>query len=122
LAFGRFNLDIFISSVLFNNLIEIALIMNESHTHIVKYRTYLFVLIALITFTFTSVTVTKFELGHFAITAALLIAVIKSCLVLWHFMHLKYESRVIIIMISFVLFLFLAIMIVLFLDFGFSVH
>jgi cytochrome c oxidase subunit IV len=95
---------------------------NEQETHIVKYRTYIFVLLTLLTLTFTSVTVTHFNLGKFAIEIALLIAMIKSSLVLWHFMHVKYESKVIVIMISFVLVLFLLIMMFLFFDFGFSPH
>jgi len=93
---------------------------NEPQTHIVKYRTYFFVLLALLALTFTTVTVTRFNLGHFAVAAALIIAMTKSSLVLWHFMHLKYESKVIIVMISFVLFLFLVIMMFLFFDYGFS--
>jgi cytochrome c oxidase subunit IV len=95
---------------------------NESQTHIVKYRTYFFVLLTLLVLTFTTVAVTRFNLGHFAIGAALIIAMTKSSLVLWHFMHLKYESRVIITMISFVLFLFLLIMMFLFFDYRFSLR
>jgi cytochrome c oxidase subunit 4 len=95
---------------------------NEPQTHIVKYRTYLFVLLVLLVLTFLSVTVTHFNLGHFAVLTALIIAMVKSSLVLWHFMHVKYESRVVRLMIGFVLFLFLLIMIFLFFDYRFSVQ
>jgi cytochrome c oxidase subunit 4 len=95
---------------------------NEPQTHIVKYRTYFFVLLTLLTLTFVSVSVTHFNLGHFAILTALIIAMVKSSLVLWHFMHIKYENRVIRVMISFVLFLFLLIMLFLFFDYRFSVQ
>ncbi len=92
---------------------------NDSHTHIVKYRTYVFVLLALLAFTFISVAITGINLGRMAVISALVLATMKSSLVLWHFMHLKYESRIIRIMVAMVLFVFLAVMIVTFLDYGF---
>lgn len=92
---------------------------NESHTHIVKYRTYIFVLLALLVLTFLSVAITGIDLGRLAVMGALLLATIKSSLVLWHFMHLKYESPIIRLMVAGVLFVFLAVIIVTFLDYGF---
>ncbi len=67
--------------------------MPEEKTHIVPYRTLFLVLVALVTLTLTSVGVTQIQLGTLTVAAALLIAVIKSTLVLTIFMHLKFENR-----------------------------
>lgn len=90
---------------------------SETQVHIVKYSTYFFVVLGLITLTLTSYAVTRVQIGHYAVTIALLIAATKSSLVLWHFMHLKYEKKVIIFMIGIVLFLFVAVLIFTFLDY-----
>lgn len=93
---------------------------SESAAHTVKYKTYFFVLLALLVLTFTSVAITSIDLGTFAIAGALVLATIKSSLVLWFFMHLKYENKIFRIMIGLVLFVFLIVMIVTFLDYGFQ--
>jgi cytochrome c oxidase subunit IV len=67
--------------------------MEEQKTHIVPYRTFLFVLMGLIALTLTSVTVTQISLGSFTVAIALLIATIKSSFVLRIFMHLKFENK-----------------------------
>ena len=92
---------------------------SETQVHIVKYRTYFFILLGLVTLTLTSWAVTRVEIGHLAITIALVIAATKSSLVLWHFMHLKYEKRIIILMVGIVLTLFVAVLIFTFLDYTF---
>ncbi len=93
---------------------------NESKHHIVKYKTYFYVLMTLILFTIVSVSITRFNLGRMAVIGALLLASAKSSLVLWHFMHLKYESKALRIMVGLVLFIFVSVMIVTFLDYNFQ--
>jgi cytochrome c oxidase subunit 4 len=93
---------------------------NHSQTHIVKYRTYFFVLLALVTLTLISVGITGLDLGNFAILGALVVATIKASLVLWHFMHLKYEGRILRMMIGLVLFVFVVLMVITFLDYDFQ--
>lgn len=93
---------------------------NNSHTHIVKYKTYFLVLLALLTFTTISVLITEIELGKLAIFGALILATLKSSLVLWYFMHLKYESKILLIMVGLVLFIFIAVVIVTFFDYSFQ--
>ena len=66
---------------------------NESQPHIVKYKTYFFVLLALLFFTFLSVSITQIDVGGLAIVGALVLASLKSSLVLWFFMHLKFFLR-----------------------------
>jgi cytochrome c oxidase subunit 4 len=92
---------------------------NNTQHHIVKYSTYFYVLLALLAFTTISVSVTHYSVGHFTVAVALILASAKSGLVLWHFMHLKYENKFFIIMIAMVLFIFIAVLIVTFLDYSF---
>lgn len=67
--------------------------MDNENDHIIPYKTFLLVLAGLIALTLTSVTLTRISLGTFTVAIALLIAAIKSTLVLRIFMHLKFESR-----------------------------
>jgi cytochrome c oxidase subunit 4 len=62
-------------------------------THVIPYKTFLFVLAGLIVLTLTSVILTRISLGTFTVAIALLIAIVKSTYVLRIFMHLKFESR-----------------------------
>jgi cytochrome c oxidase subunit 4 len=79
--------------------------MNEHKTHVIPYRTLFFVLIALVTLTLTSVAVTRIQLGTLTVAAALIIAVIKSSLVLTIFMHLRFENKLFTFMVTGVLIL-----------------
>lgn len=67
--------------------------MKESETHIVAPKTFLKVWLALLALTAITVTVAELRLGRFSMLTALVIASLKAGLVLWFFMHLKYESR-----------------------------
>jgi cytochrome c oxidase subunit 4 len=67
--------------------------MNEQDNHIVGKKTFVLVWAALLTLTAITVTVAKSNLGAFSTLAAIAIASIKAGLVLWYFMHLKYEKR-----------------------------
>ena len=68
--------------------------MEDEKTHIIPYRTFLYVLALLITLTLTSVAVTQLYLGALTVTIALVIAVVKSSFVLRIFMHLKFENKI----------------------------
>lgn len=56
-------------------------------------RTYVIIWIMLLAFTGTTIIVAGMHLGRFSTLTALVIASIKASLVLWFFMHLKYEKR-----------------------------
>ncbi len=76
--------------------------MSTETVHITPYRTYAWVLIALLTFTFLTITVTWIDLSALTVFVALTIATIKAGVVLTYFMHLKFESslfRVFVIMV-----------------------
>lgn len=67
--------------------------MEEQHGHIGGTRTYVSIWIALLALTAITITVAGMHLGKFSILTALIIASVKASLVLWFFMHLKYEKR-----------------------------
>lgn len=70
--------------------------MNDNKTpHILRYRVFAIVLLLLLALTVVTVSVSYINLGKLNVWVALLIASLKSSLVLLFFMHLKYESRVI---------------------------
>ena len=67
--------------------------MNEQEKHIVSTRTFVAVWLALLGLTAVTVTVAQQHLGAFSTLTAIAIASLKAGLVLWFFMHLKYEKR-----------------------------
>ena len=91
--------------------------MSEEKHHVVPYRVYIFVLLALITLTLASIEITSIELGAYAVAGALIFACIKSFLVLTYFMHLKYDKRYIRIMVVFVFAIFVVVLVVTMLDY-----
>lgn len=85
--------------------------------HIVSYKTYGLVLLALIVLTVLSVAITSIDLGPLTITGALVLASLKTILVLMIFMHLKFDNRMFTFMFIFVLFSIVSIIIITFLDY-----
>lgn len=92
---------------------------NNDKPHIVPYRTFLLVLLALVVFTFISIGVTSYELGPFTVLAALLLATAKTILVLTYFMHLKWDVRMFAILVTAVLALIGVVIFITFLDYLF---
>jgi cytochrome c oxidase subunit 4 len=91
--------------------------MSEEKHHIIPYRVYIIVLLALLTLTFASIGITSIELGEYTVAGALIFACIKSFLVLTYFMHLKYDKKYIIAMVAFVFSIFVVVLIITFLDY-----
>lgn len=69
----------------------------------VSYGLYFLAWFALVVLTAITVTVAGMSFGSFSVFMALLIAAIKASIVLYFFMHLKYESRMFHIMLFIVL-------------------
>jgi cytochrome c oxidase subunit 4 len=67
--------------------------MTEPDRHLVPYGRYAAVWAALVALTGVTVGASYLDMKHLAIFTCLLIAVIKSTLVMMYFMHLRYESR-----------------------------
>jgi len=93
---------------------------NDTHKHhIVGYRTYIVILLGLLVLTGISVAVTGIELGPLTTFTAILLATIKSSLVLIYFMHLKFDNAMYKIMVTLVLVVFVVVMVITFLDYNF---
>ena len=92
-------------------------ISEQANSHIIPYKTFLYVLVILILLTLTSVTLTQIYLGTLSVAVALIIAAVKCSFVLRIFMHLKFESRIFTIMVTFVILLIVAVITVTLLDY-----
>ena len=67
---------------------------SERKSPVVKDRTYVWVWVGLVILTGITVSVAGMNLGQWSVSVVLVIAAIKSGLVLNYFMHLKYEKRI----------------------------
>jgi cytochrome c oxidase subunit 4 len=67
--------------------------MTENNKHIVSTKTFVFIWIALLILTGVTIKAAEMHMGEWSMLANLLIASTKASLVLWFFMHLKYEQR-----------------------------
>lgn len=91
---------------------------NEKH-HIVPYSSYVYILMALIAFTFLSIGITQINLGVYSVMGALIFAILKSFLVLTYFMHLKFDSLFLKLSVLSVFILLLIVLVITFLDYYF---
>lgn len=93
--------------------------MEKKHKHALNLRTYLFIWLALIELTILSAAAATVDFKAFAVAVALIIAVTKSYIVGAYFMHLKFDSKIITIMVLVTLFVFSTFLILTFLDYVF---
>jgi len=91
--------------------------MENEKNHIIPYRTFLYVLVLLIVLTLISVAITQISLGTLTVAIALLIAAVKSSFVLRIFMHLKFESKMLSIMVGTVILIIAAVIFITLLDY-----
>lgn len=91
--------------------------MSNTAKHITSYKTYFFILLGLIALTLLSVAITGINLHEYTVAAALLFAIIKSFIVLSHFMHLKYDKPMYRRMAYFVFILFASVLFITFVDY-----
>ncbi len=98
---------------------------NEEHQHdknVTNYGIYVLVWFALLILTGLTVTVAGINFGQLTVTTALVIASVKSYLVLTIFMHLRLEQRAFRIFIGVALFFIIISFILLFSDYSFYVR
>ena len=93
--------------------------MKNHDSHITSYALNLKVLLVLLILTMTSILVIKFHLGAYTVAVALILASIKTTIVLTYFMHLKFESLILRLMVGFVFLLFAIIIVITFIDYYF---
>jgi cytochrome c oxidase subunit IV len=91
--------------------------MEQEKPHVLGIKAQIIILIALIVLTFMAIGVTKIELGHLALPAVLIIAAVQAYIVMAYHMHLKFEVPFFRIMVIALLVLFLAVLLVTFLDY-----
>jgi cytochrome c oxidase subunit 4 len=92
---------------------------NHKNTHIVPYKLYLLVLSGLIVLTLISVGVTYIELANLTVFTAIFLASVKSILVLVFFMHLKFDNKILQILVTAVFILIALVLFITFLDYNF---
>ena len=93
--------------------------MANNTTHTTEYRVLARVLLLLMFFTFLTISVTAYHLAAFSVTVALLIASTKGFFVLTYFMHLKYESLLLRILVAMIFVLYALIILITFIDYAF---
>ena len=91
--------------------------MKNGETHISSYLSHVVVLIALLILTTISITVTRWHLGPLTVALALIIASIKVRTVITYFMHVRFESRFIKLMVSGVFVIYVLVIIITFIDY-----
>ena len=66
----------------------------DSQHPVIEYRTYIYTWFALLILTGVTIYVAGLDLGHLSVLTAILIASFKAGVVLYIFMHLKYEPPI----------------------------
>jgi len=90
---------------------------SEQKHHIVPFRLYFVILLALVVLTFISIGITGIHLGKWTVAGALILASVKTFLVLTYFMHLKYDKPYIRLMVGCVFAIFAVVIVITFLDY-----
>ncbi len=95
---------------------------HQHDKHVTSYGIYILVWLALIILTGLTVTVAGINFGQLTVTTALVIASVKSYLVLTIFMHLRVEQKAFRAFIAIALFFIIISFILLFADYSFYVR
>lgn len=90
-----------------------------SHSHSIGYGTYVMVWLGLVALTAITVTIAGIQLGSLTLTAALLIAAVKTTFVGYYFMHIKYDNAITKIFILVCIVIFIVFWILTFSDLSF---
>ena len=92
---------------------------HEHEHHLLPARFYFLIWIALVCLTGVTLGVTYLDMGKWAIFTAILVATTKASLVALYFMHLKYEARIIRVILLVTLASFAVFFILVFTDYPF---
>jgi cytochrome c oxidase subunit IV len=91
--------------------------MKQGDLHISSYFSHAVVLIILFALTTISVSVTGWHLGALTVAIALIIASIKAGTVITYFMHMKFESLFLKLMVAGVFLLYVLVIVITFIDY-----
>lgn len=93
--------------------------MNEHETHIMSYKSIFLIWIDLLIMTFVTIEIAQFNFHDLTVVIALLVASIKTYLVGYFYMHLKFENRMFRIFVGVMAFVFISFMAILFFDYSY---
>jgi len=93
--------------------------MKNHDNHITSYTLNGTVLLVLLLLTTTSILAVKLHFGAFTVAVALILASVKSAIVLTYFMHLKFENLLLRLMVGGVFLLFTIVVVITFIDYYF---
>lgn len=93
--------------------------MANNHSHTTEYVVLARVLLVLLIFTIVTISVTSHHLAAFSVTVALVIASVKSFMVLSYFMHLKYEKLLLRVLVGIIFALYAVIILITFIDYAY---
>lgn len=90
---------------------------SKETSHFLDFKMNTLVWIDLMIFTFVTIEIAQFDFKELTVVIALLVATVKSILVGYYFMHLKFENKVFRFMVILTLLVFIAVLILLFSDY-----
>ena len=91
----------------------------ETEKHIVSDKKNILVWVDLLILTFVTVEIAQFDFKALTVVVALAVATLKTILVGYFFMHLKFENRFFKAMVFICLFVLIAVLGILFIDYSF---
>ena len=92
---------------------------HNEEVHLVPYRVYVFVWLALVALTCVTVGVHYTDMAHMAIITAVIIAVVKTTLVVMYFMHIRYDQPLFTVMLIAAVATYAVFIILIFTDYSF---
>jgi cytochrome c oxidase subunit IV len=92
--------------------------MDTHHDHIVSDKKNILIWVDLLILTFITVEIAQFDFKALTVLIALAVATIKTVLVGYFFMHLKFENRFFKTMVFICLFVLIAVLAFLFIDYA----
>ncbi|MBT3302140.1 MAG: cytochrome-c oxidase [Bacteroidetes bacterium] len=93
--------------------------MEHKKHHISSFISHMWVWVALLILTVITVSAVLVDLKNFIVFAALFIATIKATIVAVYFMHLKFESKIISIMLILTMVVFITFILLTFVDYSY---
>lgn len=93
--------------------------MENNHDHPVSDKKNILIWVDLLILTFVTIEIAQFDFKALTVIIALLVATIKTVLVGYYFMHLKFENRFFRTMVFICLFVLIAVLAFLFIDYSY---
>lgn len=92
---------------------------HDDNHHIVSYAANIRVWIVLLILTWLTITAAYFHFGNMAVAIALVIATVKAGVVLAYYMHLKFDSKILTVLLLVTMLVFSSFIVLTFFDYAF---